>query len=117
MGVRGSTEKGTRSGDQYRIKETIMRLTYPWLAAIFIYMGTWTSVGAAMAAQAGWEEVVKAAEKEGEVTVYATNSVGDLTVIWDAFKKRYPKIKLNSVGISTTSEIRSEEHTSEFQSL
>src|SRR5262245_16389823 len=90
MGVRGSTEKGTRSGDQYRIKETIMRLTYPWLAAIFIYMGTCTSVGAAMAAQAGWEEVVKAAEKEGEVTVYATNSVGDLTVIWDAFKKKFP---------------------------
>ena len=49
--------------------------------------------------------VVKAAEKEGEVTVYATNSVGDLQVIWDAFKKKFPKIKLNSVGISTTSEI------------
>ena len=54
---------------------------------------------------AGWEDVVKAAEKEGEVTVYATNSVGDLQVIWDAFKKKFPKIKLNSVGISTTSEI------------
>jgi ABC-type Fe3+ transport system substrate-binding protein len=26
-------------------------------------------------------------------------------VIWDAFKKKFPKIKLNSVGISTTSEI------------
>src|ERR687892_421686 len=55
--------------------------------------------------QARWEEVVKAAEKEGEVTVYATNSVGDLPVIWEAFKKKFPKIKLNSVGISTTSEI------------
>jgi hypothetical protein len=39
------------------------------------------------------------------VTVYATNSVGDLQVIWDAFKKKFPKIKLNSVGISTTAEI------------
>jgi len=57
------------------------------------------------AAQARWEDVVKAAEKEGEVTVYATNSVGDLQVIWDAFKKKFPKIKLNSVAISTTSEI------------
>lgn len=57
------------------------------------------------AAQARWEDVVRAAEKEGEVTVYATNSVGDLQVIWDAFKKKFPKIKLNSVGISTTSEI------------
>ncbi|MBM2806393.1 MAG: ABC-type Fe3+ transport system periplasmic component [Deltaproteobacteria bacterium] len=59
----------------------------------------------AVAAQARWEEIVRAAEKEGEVTVYATNSVGDLQVIWDAFKKKFPKIKLNSVGISTTSEI------------
>jgi tripartite-type tricarboxylate transporter receptor subunit TctC len=52
-----------------------------------------------------WEEVIKGAEKEGEVTVYATNSVGDLQVIWDAFRKKFSKIKLNSVAISTTSEI------------
>ncbi|MGZ8465954.1 MAG: ABC transporter substrate-binding protein [Candidatus Binatia bacterium] len=57
------------------------------------------------AAQARWDDVLRAAEKEGEVTVYATNSVGDLPVIWDAFKKKFPKIKLNSVGISTTAEI------------
>ncbi|HXT53383.1 MAG TPA: hypothetical protein VN826_02695, partial [Candidatus Eisenbacteria bacterium] len=61
--------------------------------------------GTGFAAQSGWEDTVRGAEKEGEVTVYATNSVGDLQVIWDAFKKRFPKIKLNSVGISTTSEI------------
>ncbi len=60
---------------------------------------------AARAAPTRWEDVVKGAEKEGEVTVYATNSVGDLQVIWDAFKKRFPKIKLNATGISTTSEI------------
>src|SRR6185503_6144294 len=57
------------------------------------------------AAQSRWEDVVRAAEKEGEVTVYATNSVGDLQVIWDAFRKKYPRVKLNSVAISTTSEI------------
>ncbi|MGH7870832.1 MAG: hypothetical protein ACREQO_01285, partial [Candidatus Binatia bacterium] len=56
-------------------------------------------------AQGRWEDVVKAAEKEGEVTVYATNSVGDLQVIWDAFRKKYPRLKLNSVAISTTNEI------------
>jgi ABC-type Fe3+ transport system substrate-binding protein len=61
--------------------------------------------GPASAAQARWEDIVRAAEKEGEVTVYATNSVGDLQVIWHAFRKKFPKIKLNSVGISTTSEI------------
>src|SRR6187399_3379201 len=59
----------------------------------------------ASAAQARWEDVVRAAEKEGEVSVYATNSVGELTVIWDAFKKKFPKIKLTAVPISTTSEI------------
>jgi tripartite-type tricarboxylate transporter receptor subunit TctC len=59
----------------------------------------------ALAAQGRWEDIVRAAEKEGEVTVYATNSVGDLQVIWDGFKKKFPKIKLNAVGISTTSEI------------
>ena len=58
-----------------------------------------------LAAQARWDDVVRAAEKEGEVSVYATNSVGELTVIWDAFKKKFPKIKLNAVPISTTSEI------------
>jgi len=68
-------------------------------------VGVWAILDIASAAQSRWEDVVKAAEKEGEVTVYATNSVGDLQVIWDAFKKKFPKIKLNSVGISTTSEI------------
>src|SRR5437016_12309249 len=95
-----------------------MRLTHHWLVAIFICVETCMVFGAASAAQPGWEEVVKAAEKEGEVTVYATNSVGDLTVIWDAFKKKFPKIKLNSVGISTTSEsvtkVMAERRASQF---
>ena len=82
-----------------------MRLTHHWLIAVFVFVLTFAVATTAIAAQPGWEEVVKAAEKEGEVSVYATNSVGDLTVIWDAFKKKFPKIKLNSVAISTTSEI------------
>src|SRR6476659_7937441 len=61
--------------------------------------------GTASAAQSRWEDVVRSAEKEGEVSVYATNSVGELTVIWEAFKKKFPKIKLTAVPISTTSEI------------
>ena len=76
-----------------------------WVAAALSYLAACVIVDTGAAAQARWEDVVKAAEKEGEVTVYATNSVGDLQVIWDAFKKKFPKIKLNSVGISTTSEI------------
>src|SRR5688500_20410403 len=77
-------------------------------AAILISIVTGIITSRASAAQARWEDIVRTAEKEGEVTVYATNSVGDLQVIWDAFKKKFPKIKLNSVGISTTSEIVTE---------
>jgi len=82
-----------------------------WRRGLSLLFGWFLIFDSAMAgegarpAQARWEEVVKAAEKEGEVTVYATNSVGDLQIIWDAFRKRFPKIKLNSVSISTTSEI------------
>jgi len=52
------------------------------------------------AAQAGepslaaWDKLVAAAEKEGEVRVYATNSVGNLPIILQTFQKRFPKIKL-----------------------
>jgi iron(III) transport system substrate-binding protein len=76
-----------------------------WVAAALSCLAACVIADTGVAAQAGWEDIVRAAEKEGEVTVYATNSVGDLQVIWDAFKKKFPKIKLNSVGISTTSEI------------
>src|SRR5713226_7198566 len=82
-----------------------------WIIALVIspgLVGGMKQVFAADAARSApqrWEEVVKAAEKEGEVTVYATNSVGDLQVIWEAFRKKFSKIKRNSVPISTTSEI------------
>jgi iron(III) transport system substrate-binding protein len=82
-----------------------------WIIEVLIAPGWFEATKPVFAAdvarstQARWEDVVKGAEKEGEVTVYATNSVGDLQVIWDAFRKKFPKIKLNSVPISTTSEI------------
>jgi iron(III) transport system substrate-binding protein len=40
-----------------------------------------------------WETIVKRAEEEGQVTVYATDSIGNAQIIWAAFQKRYPKIK------------------------
>ncbi|MGH7773720.1 MAG: extracellular solute-binding protein [Candidatus Binatia bacterium] len=73
------------------------------IGLLFSVLG-WLSVTSLVGA-AQWEEVVKEAEREGEVTVYATNSVGDLQVIWGAFRKKYPKIKLNAVPISTTSDM------------
>ena len=41
-----------------------------------------------------WDTIVKKAEEEGQVTVYATDSIGNAQMIWAAFQKRYPKIKL-----------------------
>jgi iron(III) transport system substrate-binding protein len=76
-----------------------------WVAAALACLAASVIADTGVAAQARWEDIVRAAEKEGEVTVYATNSAGDLQVIWDAFRKQFPRIKLNSVGISTTSEI------------
>ena len=55
-----------------------MRLRYRWLITVWFFLESFTGPAAAIAVMPGWEEVVKAAEKEGEVTVYATNSVGDL---------------------------------------
>lgn len=40
-----------------------------------------------------WETIVQKAEEEGQVTVYATDSIGNAQIIWAAFQKRYPKIK------------------------
>ena len=45
------------------------------------------------AAAQDWDATVKRAEEEGQVTVYATDSIGNAQVIWAAFQKRYPKIK------------------------
>ena len=41
-----------------------------------------------------WENIVKKAEEEGQVTVYASDSIGNARMIWEVFQKRYPKIKL-----------------------
>ena len=41
-----------------------------------------------------WDSIVKKAEDEGQVAVYATDSIGNAQTIWAAFQKRYPKIKL-----------------------
>ena len=41
-----------------------------------------------------WDSLVKRAEEEGQVSIYATDSIGNAQMIWAAFQKRYPKIKL-----------------------
>jgi len=67
------------------------------LAAISLF--TFLLHGTSFAAAAGsagdeWERTVKAAEQEGQVTVYKLGTDAE----FHAFQKRYPKIKLNLVA-------------------
>lgn len=57
------------------------------------------------AATQEWESVVKKAEEEGQVNVYATDSIGNAPVIWAAFQKRYPKIKITGTSMGRGSDL------------
>lgn len=52
-----------------------------------------------------WESVVKKAEEEGQVNVYATDSIGNAPAIWAAFQKRYPKIKIAGTSMGRGSDL------------
>jgi iron(III) transport system substrate-binding protein len=49
--------------------------------------------------------VVARAEEEGEVAVYATDSIGNAQMIWAAFQKRYPKIKVAGTSVGRGSDL------------
>ncbi len=50
---------------------------------------------------AGWKKVLSAAEKEGEVSVYAVRSIGNYPKVTQAFQKKYPNIKLKLLSVSS----------------
>jgi iron(III) transport system substrate-binding protein len=52
-----------------------------------------------------WDAIVKRAEEEGQVSVYATDSIGNAQMIWAAFQKRYPKIKLSGTSMGRGSDL------------
>jgi ABC-type Fe3+ transport system substrate-binding protein len=52
-----------------------------------------------------WDTVVKRAEEEGAVSVYATDSIGNAQMIWTAFQKRYSKIKLIGTSMGRGSDL------------
>ena len=52
-----------------------------------------------------WDAVVKRAEEEGQVSVYATDSIGNAPMIWAAFQKRYPKIKIIGTSMGRGSDL------------
>ncbi len=81
------------------------------LSTVLLFLQVLVAVGSINAAearsfwQAEWEKVVKAAEEEGQVRIYASNSVGNLQVIWDAFQRRYPRIKLTGAAVGRGSDM------------
>jgi iron(III) transport system substrate-binding protein len=52
-----------------------------------------------------WETAVKKAEEEGQLSVYATDSIGNARIIWEAFQKRFPKIKLTGTSMGRGSDL------------
>jgi len=58
-----------------------------------------------IAASQEWDSMVKRAEEEGQVAVYATDSIGNAQMIWAAFQKRYPKIKLVGTSLGRGSDL------------
>lgn len=75
-----------------------MTRKWPKLIAVLILKLMLVDTGAAAeprpATGQEWDALVKKAEEEGEVAIYATDSIGNAQSIWAAFQKRYPKIKL-----------------------
>ena len=78
-----------------------------------------TAAGA-IAADAGWEaewdRTVKAAEKEGQVVIYALSEIGDVFV-HSAFQRKFPKIKVSMVsarGVELVSRIMAERRAEKF---
>lgn len=74
---------------------------YPvWISIVLLLVA-----GVGSAAEVGWDSTVKKAEDEGQVTVYATDSIGNAQTIWSAFQKRYPKIKLIGTSMGRGSDL------------
>ena len=86
-----------------------MTRTWPNLFLVLLLKLTLVATGSAAepkpATGQEWEIFVKKAEEEGEVAIYATDSIGHAQTIWAAFQKRYPKIKLLGTSVGRGSDL------------
>lgn len=79
---------------------------FPWIPMWLFILPSLTEAADVKAPSAQeWEKIVKQAEEEGQVAVYASDSVGNLQVIWEAFQKRYPKIRLTGASMGRGSDL------------
>jgi ABC-type Fe3+ transport system substrate-binding protein len=77
----------------------------PWIVLLVFAASGVVAAGEAQPSQQDWGAIVQRAEEEGQVTVYATDSIGNAQVIWAAFQKRYPKIKLVGTSMGRGSDL------------
>ncbi len=64
-----------------------------------------TSAAEARPPSSDWEAAIKKGEEEGQLSVYATDSIGNARLIWEAFQKRFPKIKLTGTTMGRGSDL------------
>ena len=87
----------------------VIRSCRRYLAAISVVISLLPGIGAAAdvgtSAAQEWQKLVAKAEEEGQVAIYATDSIGQAQTIWAAFQKRYPKIKLIGTSMGRGSDL------------
>ena len=72
---------------------------------ILLVVGIGVAADVRSPASQEWDSIVRKAEDEGQVAVYATDSIGNAQTIWAAFQKRYPKIKLIGASMGRGSDL------------
>jgi len=102
----------TQPGSKWlAIEERIMMIRF-WsecfvytVMLVFLWVDVAFSAELRSSTSQEWDAVVKKAEEEGQVSVYATDSIGNAQMIWAAFQKRYPKIKLIGTSMGRGSDL------------
>jgi iron(III) transport system substrate-binding protein len=83
-------QRETEGQEEYQRGQMIFRgLLFFAIGLLTVVMTTWISTSAL--AQSLWETIVEAANREGEVSLYATD---DFEILFREFHRKYPKIVL-----------------------
>jgi iron(III) transport system substrate-binding protein len=96
-------------------KHRIRQIAAAWLAVVFLPLAPLSAGEARPEWQLDWERTLKAAEQEGELTVYTTTSTD--AVFREVFQKKFPKIKVTTVtgrGFQLGQRVLSERRADKF---
>jgi iron(III) transport system substrate-binding protein len=96
-------------------KHRIRQIAAAWLAVFFLLPAPLWAGEARPEWQLDWERTLKAAEQEGELTVYTTSSADP--VFREVFQKKFPRIKVTTVtgrGFQLGQRVLSERRAEKF---